>query len=84
MYYYLLFYMVSYINIKDKEKQKINHLKKSWPIMMDLFFINAPNAMSPKGAKRFGDRMLERVEKWHDIMVEKWEECGKDRGFKFN
>ena len=45
--------------------------------MINLFFINAPAPLRPKGAKRFGENMLEKMPKWHDVMVSKWEECGK-------
>ena len=53
-------------------------------MMIDLFFINAPSHIRPGGAKRFGNIMLTRMPELHDIMVNKWEECGKasfDDGF---
>ena len=45
--------------------------------MVDLFFTNNPDAMRPAGAKRFGEKMKAKMANLHQVMLEKWEECGK-------
>ena len=65
------------IIFQNKEKQKINHLKKNWPVMVDLFFTNNPDAKRPAGAQRFAGKMKDKMAKLHDKIVDKWEECGR-------
>ena len=50
------------VTIGHKEKQKINHLKKNWPIMLDKFFINPTvPAKRPISAARFGNGMKNKM-----------------------
>merc|ERR1739844_639619 len=53
------------VTITQKEKQKVHHLKKYWPVMMDLFFTNAAHASRPVGAARFAGKMKTKMAKWH-------------------
>ena len=50
------------VTISHKEKQKINHLKKNWPKMIDLYFVNpAIPAKRPISAVRFGEKMKQKM-----------------------
>ena len=44
--------------------------------MLDLFFKDG-TARRPVGAARFADNMKLKMAKWHDVMVDKWHECGR-------
>ena len=45
--------------------------------MVDLFFTNANDAKRPVGARRFAGSIKDKMEKLHEKIVEKWEECGR-------
>ena len=68
------------ITINNKEKQKVAHLKKNWPKMLDEFFRNpaaAGHAKRPFGACRFANKMESNMSYWHDKMVDTWHRCGR-------
>ena len=44
--------------------------------MLDLFFKDEM-ARRPVGAARFADNMKTKMAKWHEVMVDKWHECGR-------
>ena len=44
--------------------------------MLDLFFKDG-TARRPVGAARFADNMKEKMANWHEVMVDKWHECGR-------
>ena len=57
------------VTIGSKEKQKINHLKKNWPKMIDLYFVNPEiPARRPESAARFGNLMKTKMERVSRIL----------------
>ena len=65
------------VTITNKEQKKVKHLKRNYAQMLDLFFINNPDASKPIGAARFGNGLKEKMSKYHDIMVDAWHRCGR-------
>merc|ERR1739838_92695 len=68
------------VTISNKEKQKVAHLKKSWPKMLNQFFrIPAADgsARQPIGAVRFADKMEYHMNNLHAKIVDSWHTCGR-------